>query len=152
MTRPSRPRRASAAILGCWLALLGLAAGVLPASAAPTPPSGEVSFDLTEVSPAVARPSDTLTITGTVTNSTDEAFTNPQVRIGVQRAVPDDVEELMAWFDQDDPPSARLEYQGDQRLTVEPGQSAEVTLTVPVEQIPFPIRSTTGAPEGWRYL
>lgn len=123
------------AILGIAIVILGLFLP-LPARAAP----GDVSFSLTDLSPAIARPGDTLTITGTLTNSGSEAFTDPEVRIGVQRSVPRDAATMLSWFDQENPPSARLEYRGTHTVSIAPGQSETITLSIPLDQIPFPIR------------
>lgn len=111
---------------------------------APTPGAradeGEVTLELTELNPAVISPSDTLQLRGTISNNSERAFTDPQVEIAVQWTVPRSREGLWEWFDEADPPGARLEYRADYDVDLAAGSSTEFALTVPMSEVPFPIR------------
>lgn len=99
-----------------------------------------LTLTLDDLSPAFATPSDTLTLSGTVTNGTTETITDPVLTIGVQRAVPLTPAGLLGWFDADLPPRAREEYRAAQPLVVEPGATVSFTAQVPMADLDFPIR------------
>lgn len=112
------------------------------ASATATQPddSPAVRLTLSDLAPSVARPSDTLRLTGTITNATDQAFVDPVLTIGVQQVVPRTRTALERWFAEDSAPTARLELTRQESLRVEAGATAAIVLDVPVTDLGFPIR------------
>lgn len=135
-SRTASLERIIAVVVSSLLALIALLAIPAPARGDGEP----LDFVLTGLSPAVVRPSDTLELTGTLTNSGTSAFTDPQVQIAVQWTVPRTVDGVTGWFDTSSPPSARLEYTGQLTLTVAPGATSSVRIAVPMSEITFPIR------------
>ena len=117
-----------------------------PTPSASASPSAEAKQDapltltLDDLAPAVAHPNDTITFTGTVTNTTDQTLTNPQLIVSVQQAVPRNLEILTQWIAEDSLTVGRrvvnTTYQGE----IPAGRSTPFTFSVPVADLGFPIR------------
>lgn len=156
-TTAPRTFRVTAALAGLLLLAVAVwtpAAGAAPATpdatapattavsaaAAATAAPDAVTFYLQTLTPAVVTPTDTLTLTGTLTNNTDTDFVDPTLTIGVQQAVPRTREGVDVWFAESGAPTARVEYREPFALSVPAGASMPVTISIPMSQIVFPIR------------
>ncbi len=124
------------------------AAGTSPSPAAPSPTATTqpqvveeaVTLELTDLAPAYALPGDTLVLTGTLTNTTDEDFADPTLRIDVQQSVPTSRIPMERWFDPETGPRGRTVVTADYGVTVPPGGTAPFSFSVPVVDLGFPIR------------
>lgn len=111
-----------------------------------------VRVDLTELSPKVARPDDTITISGNVTNVTDRPLHHVQVLMWRDQA-PLTTDEQLDWVMQSepgDPPGSAMVNPGnfvdltrssaspDLPVTLPPGESLSFTVTGTVEELAVP--------------
>lgn len=94
--RHRRIARTWALLLAALIALSTLALEPGPAHAADEP---DLRIELTDLSPAVVRTNDVLTITGTLINHTDSELAAPDVRLMMQRHVPVGRAALTSWND-----------------------------------------------------
>lgn len=85
------------------LALLAALLAVGVALAVPPPAAqaddGDLTVELTSVSPAVLTSGDDLVVSGRITNTTDAELPAPNVRLLMQKHVPGSVEALQDWVD-----------------------------------------------------
>ncbi|WP_235019863.1 DUF6049 family protein [Ruania rhizosphaerae] len=133
----------------CTLALLlavvagaGLLFPPVPAAAEPVP--GEVTLELTDISPAVTRPGDDIEITGTLSNGTDEDLTAPRIQLVLQLHVPATRSALDAWLTSASSFNAEVfavEYLADD---VPSGASVPFSIEMPADHSPFGSGSTWG--------
>lgn len=140
---PSAP--AAAAAPGATAAAVSATAGGLADETA-APDDGGPSVTLRELAPAVTRPGDTLTVTASVTNPTDTVLVGAEVTLWLNWKRIYSRSDLAAWADGEPARSGSPQ----ERVVVEdlePGQTREVTLSVPVDGLGF-----AGAPRGPREL
>ncbi|QOR70748.1 hypothetical protein IM660_19635 [Ruania alkalisoli] len=140
--------RVSTLVRVCTLALLLTVAGSgllfppTPAAAEPVP--GEVTLELTDISPAVTRPGDDIAITGTLSNGTDEALTAPRIQLVLQLHVPATRSALDSWLTSASSFNAEVfavEYLPDD---VPSGASVPFRIEIPADHSPFGSGSTWG--------
>ncbi|UFU06524.1 DUF6049 family protein [Ruania halotolerans] len=127
--------------LGLLLALMGVLGGTAlpfapasPATAEVT--EGEVSVDITQITPAVTRPGDDIVIRGTLGNGTAETIEAPQMQLLLQRHVPASRIALESWLSGENTLNAAIltvEYLDD----VPSGAEVPFTITLPAERSPF---------------
>ncbi|UFU03025.1 DUF6049 family protein [Ruania suaedae] len=155
MDEPDRTHQVRARLLARWCALTlvlvvlgaGLVApggtlGTVPAAAAPVP--GEVTLELTEISPAVTRPGDDIEITGTLANGTDEPLTAPRIQLVLQLHVPATRGALDSWLADENSFNAQVfavEYLPDD---VPADASVPFSIVVPADRSPFGAGSAWG--------
>ncbi|MEN5073595.1 DUF6049 family protein [Isoptericola cucumis] len=104
----------------------------LPATPPAAPKDGEVTVDLVDDVPSVARPGDTVTLTARVTNGRDTALTGAELELGVHWRPVTSRDELAAWAeDADTSTVARQLSEPVDRIA--PGESARVELELDVD-------------------
>ncbi|SEE76463.1 DUF6049 family protein [Ruania alba] len=144
MIRPTRrPRRGRSGLVSCLavlLTVLGMVGGVvLPFSAAPAAgevTDGEVTVDLTQITPAVTRPGDDIVIEGVLGNGTEQALASPRVQLVLQKHVPASRAALDSWFNGENSFNSAIltvEYLDD----VPAGEEVPFTITLPADRSPF---------------
>ncbi len=157
-TAARRPRRHSRTIqrllqgvpsVAAWLLLAGFLtlAPVLPAQA--DDPDSLVSIQITSMTPALPAPDDTITLTGTVTNTSKNPIDKPRVYFWRNQAPITDREGFDAALDSasNDPLGARVtaDVQNREHLWTEddpdldPGETARFTVSATPEQLDFPV-------------
>lgn len=94
-----RGRTRARILLLTLAAVLGLSAAVALPSGPAEAADGDLVVELTTVAPAVLRTGDVLTVTGTITNTTDAELPRPAVRLLMQQHVPSSPDTLADWFD-----------------------------------------------------
>lgn len=99
-----------------------------------------LTLTLDDLAPAVARPGDTVTFTGTVTNTTDQTLTNPQLTLFVQQAVPRNLEILTQWIAEDSVSVGRRVVNTTYEGEIPAGQRTAFTFSIPVADLGFPVR------------
>ncbi|MFH5821408.1 DUF6049 family protein [Georgenia sp. AZ-5] len=105
---------------------------------------GELEVEITDVAPAVLRPGDTLTVSGTLANNTDEDLAKPDLDLSMQRATPISRSTLQRWLE---PGSAfSLTRLAGEELPEDlaAGARATFSLEVPAEELPFGDASAWG--------
>lgn len=134
-SRTSIPTSARAAA-GCVLVLtlwLGLLTAAPPAAADPRQEGEELRVELTEMSPAVLRPGDDLTIRGLVHNDSAEPVTSPSVELIMQRQALSSRTEVDNWHH--GTASSRIgtatPFTEDLEEDLEPRSATQFTITMP---------------------
>ncbi|HLT60359.1 MAG TPA: DUF6049 family protein, partial [Microlunatus sp.] len=132
--------------LCCLLSVLCLATGTAPASA--DEPEALVSIQFSSMTPALPTPQDTIRLTGRVTNTGEKPIDRPRVYFWRNQAPINDREGLDQALESaaNDPLGARVtaDVQNRQHLwteadpMLEPGESADFTVSATPEQLQFP--------------
>ncbi|WP_344247896.1 DUF6049 family protein [Isoptericola hypogeus] len=113
----------------------GLPASTLDGSAeaAPAAPQdGEVTVELLDAVPAVARPGDSVALTARVTNGRDTALEGADVDLGVHWRPVSSRDDLAAWAE-DDSTTVAAEQLSEPVDRIAPGKSTRVRLTLQVD-------------------
>lgn len=146
-------------IVRILLATLLMAAGslVLAAPHASAADGPQVQVELTEISPSVARPGDTVTMSGTVTNLTDDPLHHIQVLMWRDQA-PITTADQLQWIlesGDNDPPGNPMVNDGNYvdltrstaspelPATLEPGATLPFEVTGTIEQLRIPQHDAT---------
>ncbi|WP_448073981.1 DUF6049 family protein [Georgenia yuyongxinii] len=166
----ARPVAALAAAAAALLAgpAAGTSAATAPAAAlaarpaaipsATAPPDGSRSdepaddpgldVEITGIGPAVLRPEETLRVTGSVTNPTDEDLTAPAVQVRMQRSTPVSRTALHRWLDPDFAFGTALVAREELPERLPAGATVTFTLEVPAADLPVRAGWTAWGPRG----
>ncbi|TDE98756.1 hypothetical protein EXU48_00685 [Occultella glacieicola] len=138
--REPRAIRVRAVLAACLLGILAALGPLAPAATVPsaTAAPGDVTVEITGMTPAVLRPGLDLVVTGTITNETGEVLTDPTVRLRMQSRVPESRNSLDRWLEGEATAglvsTLTLANLGQD---VAPGASAAFTVSIPSDQSPF---------------
>ncbi|GAA4425594.1 hypothetical protein GCM10023169_23370 [Georgenia halophila] len=99
MTFSRAARRPVAALAAALTAVVGCLAG--PAAAAPDEPEAArgLEVEITDMFPSVLSPGETLTVSGTVVNRSDQDAPAPELQLNMQRYTPISRTSLRQWMD-----------------------------------------------------
>ncbi|GAA1640634.1 DUF6049 family protein [Georgenia ruanii] len=122
----------------------GTTTGAAPAAHTTTP--GELTVDVTDIAPAVLRPNQTLTVSGTVANGTTEDLTAPTLRLRVQRSTPISRTTLQRWLEPDSVFSTVVVAREDLPERLPAGASTTFSFEVPAADLP--LTDTSWGPRG----
>ncbi|MFD1505941.1 hypothetical protein FE374_18930 [Georgenia yuyongxinii] len=107
-----------------------------------------LDVEITEIGPAILRPEETLRVTGTVTNQTDEDLTAPAVQVRMQRSTPVSRTSLNRWLDPDSTFGTALVAQEELPERLPAGATVSFTLEVPAADLPVRAGWTAWGPRG----
>lgn len=135
-------------VLGLLAAVLVLAPAlspaVLAAPAVPLPPQTnlpvteeQVTTSLDSLAPEVLNDGEDLVVTGTIANGTATALTDPVLVLQVQQSTPVSVSDLASWLAGTRDVYLRTALIETLPTTIQPGESAGFSLTVPATSLPL---------------
>ncbi|MDD9205506.1 DUF6049 family protein, partial [Georgenia sp. 10Sc9-8] len=138
----SRPRALVALCLGLLLVLPGVAA-----AGSVGPATDELVVEITEISPAVLRPGDDLTVRGTVANPSDDDVPTAEMRLRMQYSTPISRSMLDRWLD---PASGSATHLlAEEEVGVVPaGASRAFAVTLPADELPLSESAAAWGPRG----
>lgn len=99
---------------------------------------------VTAIEPAVLRPQDDLEVTVTLTNTSAAEIAEPEVRLSLQSSAPISRSALDFWFDAEFTGMAQLVERMELDDPLAAGQSTEVTISVPAENLPLDVWGPRG--------
>ncbi|RBM23683.1 hypothetical protein DI005_01670 [Prauserella sp. PE36] len=111
--------------------------GVTGSAAQPLDTPNRLRLDLEQLSPRIVTPQeDTLVVTGNVTNVGDRPITEivARLQLGAPQTSDDELEQTLTEAPPTDSGASEWESVAD---TLQPGDTARVTLTVPIDQLPL---------------
>ncbi|KAE8762579.1 DUF6049 family protein [Georgenia thermotolerans] len=117
-----------------------------PAPGARTASPSALAVDITDIAPAVLRPDQTLTVSGTVTNGTTEDLTAPTLRLRMQRSTPISRTTLQRWLEPDSVFSTVVVAREDLPERLPAGASTTFSFEVPAADLP--LTDTSWGPRG----
>ncbi|WP_413451709.1 DUF6049 family protein [Georgenia phoenicis] len=133
------------------LLLLAAILCLVPTAATATtsdPTADDVAVSLTDIAPAVLTPGEELVVRGTVTNGTDSEIVVPELRLRAQQSTPISRSLLERWLDPTSRSATTLLHAERLEEPLAPGATADFTLTVPPEAVPFSTGYAGWGPRG----
>ncbi len=127
-------------------AMTGQAPAVAPATTSDTTSpagttkgagEGSLEIDFTEIAPAVLRPDQPLTVSGTVTNGTDQDLSAPTLRLRMQRSTPISRTTLQRWLAPDSVFSTVLLAHEELPEKLPAGATTTFSFDVPAADLPL---------------